>query len=90
MIFVAIQFMERSEKSWRSKFMMRKHQFIYKSEQSKNGRISPYVSALFLYNYLNLANILLTVSNARTLQARARAMPSSARLSGVLLKSGPP
>jgi len=29
--FVAIQFMERSEKSWRIKFIMRQHQFIYKN-----------------------------------------------------------
>ena len=37
MIFVAIQFMERSENSWRSQFMMRQHQFI-KNKQSKNRR----------------------------------------------------
>ena len=29
---VAIQFMERSEKSWRSQFMMRQHQFIHRKQ----------------------------------------------------------
>ena len=48
MIFVAIQFMERSEKSWRSQFMMRRHQFICKNEQSKNRRNFPFTLALFV------------------------------------------
>jgi hypothetical protein len=30
MIFVAIQFMEQRDKSWRSQFMMRQHQFTHK------------------------------------------------------------
>ena len=48
MIFVAIQFMEQREKSWRSQFMMRQHQFIYKNEQSKNRRIGFLLLLLFL------------------------------------------
>ena len=32
MISVAIQFMERSENSWRSQFMMRQHQFIHRKQ----------------------------------------------------------
>ena len=48
MIFVAIQFMEQREKSWRSQFMMRQHQFIYKNEQSKDRRIGFLLLLLFL------------------------------------------
>ena len=35
------------EKSWRSQFMMRQHQFIYKNEQSKNIRIFSLYSCSF-------------------------------------------
>ena len=35
-----------SEKLWRSQFMMHKHKFIHKNEQSKNRRISPFTLAL--------------------------------------------
>ena len=49
MIFVAIQFMEQREKSWRSQFMMRQHQFIYKNKKSKNRRIFLLLLLLFLF-----------------------------------------
>jgi len=32
---VAIQFMERSENSWQSQFMMRQHQFINKTNRAR-------------------------------------------------------
>ena len=54
--WVAIQFMERSEKSWRSQFMMRKRQFIHKNEQSKNRRNFSFYSCSFCrYKGLGLA-----------------------------------
>ena len=61
MMFVAIQFMERSEKSWRSQFMMRRHQFIHKKEQSKNRRNFSFYSCSFCrYKGLGLAHLRLT------------------------------
>ena len=38
---------DADEKSWRSQFMMRQHQFIYKNEQSKNRRICFLLLLLF-------------------------------------------
>ena len=44
------------EKSWRSQFMMRQHQFIYQNEQSKNRRIFSFYSCSFCrYRGLGLA-----------------------------------
>ena len=50
------------EKSWRSQFMMRQHQFIYKNEQSKNRRICFLLLLLFsaCYMGLGLAHLRLT------------------------------
>ena len=42
------------EKSWRSQFMMRQHQFIYKNEQSKNRRICFLLLLLFSACYMGL------------------------------------
>ena len=42
------------EKSWRSQFTMRQHQFIYKNEQSKNRRICFLLLLLFSACYMGL------------------------------------
>ena len=42
------------EKSWRSQFMMRQHQFIHKNEQSKNRRICFLLLLLFSACYMGL------------------------------------
>ena len=64
-IFVAIQFMERSEKSWRSQFMMRRHQFICKNEQSKNRRNFPFTLALSVVIRVWVWSILYLTSQMR-------------------------
>jgi hypothetical protein len=47
MIFVAIQFMEQREKSWRSQFMMRQHQFTHKKQAEQEQKdLFPFTLAL--------------------------------------------
>jgi hypothetical protein len=58
MIFVAIQFMEQREKSWRSQFMMRQHQFIHKKQAEQEQKdLFPFTLAL---SVLGLAHLRLT------------------------------